>query len=239
MSLGQAPVLSVIIPVWNGERYLAEAISSVLEQQGVPPFEVIVVDDGSEDRSAAVAGRFPPPVRCIRIAHSGLAAARNSGAEVARGEYLLHFDADDFLPPASIAARMAVLNSPESGGAADIVIGRMVSFVSPELAPETAARFRLPPGSQRCGLGASMVRTSFAARVGQLDTSLDNGADLDWMLRATELGARVVEIPTVVLHRRIHGANMSLTRGPFERDRLAIIRAAMDRRKPAGRGQDT
>ena len=236
MSSDHAPVLSVVIPVWNGERYLAEAIGSVLEQQDAPPLEVIVVDDGSEDQSCAVAARFGPPVRCVRIPHSGLAAARNAGVALARGEYLLHFDADDLLPASSIATRMAAIQGPGAGRqvlAADIVVGQMVSFVSPELEPETASRFRLPPGSQRGGLNTSLIRAGFAAQVGPFATSRDHGADLDWMVRASECGARVVEIDAVVLRRRIHGANMSLVRGNFERDRLAIIRAALERRRPA------
>ena len=100
------PALSVIIPVWNGERYLGEAIESVLAQEAAPPMELIVVDDGSEDGSTAVAERFGPTVRCARIAHSGLAAARNAGLVLARGEYLLHLDADDVLPPRSIATNV-------------------------------------------------------------------------------------------------------------------------------------
>ncbi len=234
MSRGLAPVLSVIIPVWNGERYLAEAITSVLEQEGAPPLEVIVVDDGSEDRSAAVAERFGLPVRCLRVAHGGLAAARNAGWETAQGEYLLHLDADDILPTKSIASHMAEFSGPAP---ADLVVGQMVSFISPELDGETAARYRVPPGAQRGGLpGASVVRASFASRVGRFDMSHTHSSELDWMARALALGARVVEIPTVVLHRRIHGGNTSLTHGRFETDRLAIVRAALNRRRAAEGG---
>jgi len=236
--LHRLPQLSVIIPVWNGERYLAESISSVLEQKAAPALEVIVVDDGSEDQSAAVAERFPPPVRCLRIAHGGLAAARNAGVAVAQGEYLLHLDADDLLPQASIATRMAAFEGTGAGEPADIVVGQMQVFVSPELGPEAASRYRVPPGPQRGGLSSSLIRTSFAAQVGRFDTSRRHSADMDWMLRATEHGARVVEVPTVVLRRRIHGGNLSLTPGRFERERLAIVRAALKRRRLAQRDQN-
>lgn len=234
----EIPRLSVIIPVWNGERYLAESISSVLEQKGAPALEVIVVDDGSEDQSAAVAERFPPPVCCLRVAHGGLAAARNAGVAVAQGEYLLHLDADDLLPQASIATRMAAFEGTGAGEPADIVVGQMQVFVSPELGPEEASRYRVPPGPQRGGLSSSLIRTSFAAQVGRFDTSRRHSADMDWMLRATEHGAGVVEVPTVVLRRRIHGGNLSLTPGRFERERLAIVRAALKRRRLAQRDQN-
>lgn len=233
MTHGTDPVLSVIIPVWNGERYLAEAITSVLDQKAAPALEVIVIDDGSEDDSSVVAEQFGPQVRCARVAHGGLAAARNSGIALARGEYLLHFDADDLLPPESIASRMAPFASP---AAPDLVVGQMFSFVSPDLDCETATRYQVPPGPQRGGLsGATVVRTSFAAKVGELDIRRTHGADLDWMVRAMERGARVVEVSEVVLYRRIHGGNMSLTDGQLAVDRLATVRAALRRRSAEGR----
>lgn len=233
MTHGTDPVLSVIIPVWNGERYLAEAITSVLDQKAAPALEVIVVDDGSEDDSSVVAERFGQQVRCARVAHGGLAAARNFGVALARGEYLLHFDADDLLPPESIASRMARFACP---AAPDLVVGQMLSFVSPDLNCETAARYQVPPGPQRGGLsGATVVRTSFAAKVGELDISRTHGADLDWMARAMEHGARVVEVPELFLYRRIHGRNMSLADGQLAVDRLATLRAALRRRSAARR----
>lgn len=231
MSPESAPELSVVIPVWNGERYLAEAITSVLEQRGAPPLEVIVVDDGSEDESAAVAERFGAPVRCHKLAHSGLAASRNVGVESARGKYLLHLDADDVLPPESIALRMVAFRT---DGGADLVVGQMISFISPDLDAETAARYRVPGVPQRGGLpGASMLRADFASRVGTFDTTRSTSPDLDWMARAMEQGAGVVEVPAVVLYRRIHGANMSLTYRDRDSDRLAIVRATLDRRRTA------
>src|SRR5271155_1031910 len=72
------PAISVIIPVYNGCKYLREAISSVLEQNPAP-LEVLVVDDGSSDRSAEVSGEFGSPVRVISQEHRGAGAARNNG----------------------------------------------------------------------------------------------------------------------------------------------------------------
>lgn len=234
MSSEPNPVLSVAIPVWNGERYLAEAITSVLEQRDAPDLEIIVIDDGSDDESALVAEQFGPPVRCLRLPHAGLAAARNAGAASARGEYLLHLDSDDVLPADSITSRMAVFNtSPE----ADLVVGQMLSFISPELDPEAASRYRVPSGPQRGGLpGASLVRTCFASRVGSFDTDRNNSPDLDWMARAMEYDPHIVELPGVVLHRRIHGNNLSLRGSPLAGDRLAILRAALNRRREAAGG---
>src|SRR5262249_41927852 len=79
------PPVSVVVPVRDGERYLAEALDSILAQTHAP-LEVIVVDDGSTDRSAEIARGFAPRVRCVSQEHRGVAAARNHGVSLARGE---------------------------------------------------------------------------------------------------------------------------------------------------------
>ena len=230
MSVPDLPELSVIIPVWNGARYLAEAIESVLAQDSMP-LEIIVVDDGSDDDSAAVAEQFGERVRCLRRPHAGLASARNSGLEVARGQLLLHLDADDLLTEQSIAVRVAALTQQPD---LDLVVGFMESFVSPELDAQTRARFGPMPGPQRGGLpGASIARAAFAARVGKFDTSLRQSPDLDWMLRAQEAGMKLAVIPDVVLRRRIHGNNVSLTSNSAAA-RLRILKATLARRRQSG-----
>ena len=86
-------LVSVVIPVYNGERFLAQAIESVLGQTW-REVEVIVVDDGSSDHSGEIARRFAP-VRCLRQDNAGQAAARNRGAAAATGRFLAFLDADD------------------------------------------------------------------------------------------------------------------------------------------------
>jgi glycosyltransferase involved in cell wall biosynthesis len=229
----EPPILSVIIPVWNGARHLGETVSSVLGQE-VENIEVLIlVDDGSEDDSARVAQEFAaaPFVRCVEHPHMGLAAARNLGVSLARGGLLLHLDADDLLAPGSISTRLGVLSKNPD---ADIVTGSMVSFASPELSPEEAARYDIPAEPQKGGLpGTSIVRTAFVKKVGPQNTDLAHSADLDWMIRAGEAGAKTLTIPDVVLRRRIHGRNTSLASNATA-SRLQILRAAMARRAQAG-----
>ena len=87
--------VSVVIPVHDGERYLAAAIESVLEQT-LPPAEVIVVDDGSTDSSVQVAERYAPQgVRCHSQANAGGGAARNRGVALSEGDFIAFLDADD------------------------------------------------------------------------------------------------------------------------------------------------
>ena len=97
--------VSVVIPVRDGERYLAEAIDSALGQEGAD-VDLIVVDDGSTDASAEIAARYEPAVRVLRIPSSGQGAARNHGVELAEGSYVTFLDADDVLTPQSLACRL-------------------------------------------------------------------------------------------------------------------------------------
>jgi glycosyltransferase involved in cell wall biosynthesis len=100
--------ISVVIPCYNAARFLAETLRSVLAQTR-PPFEVIVVDDGSVDESAAVAKRFGAPVRVIRQPNQGESAARNRGIDGATGEWVAFLDADDVWAPEKLARQWAAV----------------------------------------------------------------------------------------------------------------------------------
>ena len=112
-----APTISVIIPAYNAEQTLADAIRSALAQT-YPAAEIIVVDDGSSDRTAAIAQNIDPKVRLLQQANGGCGEARNTGARAASGAWLAFLDADDaWLPnklerqlPYTADARVAVVN---------------------------------------------------------------------------------------------------------------------------------
>ena len=230
MSKDARPVLSVVIPVRNGERHLAATIESVLEEE-VDSVEILVVDDGSTDQSAVIAESFGHPVRCLRREARGIAATRNDGWTAARGSFVLHLDADDLVVPGSIALRMAVLaGNPEAG----VVTGHFESFYSPELDAETRARITLPEGPRRGHIaGSSILRGDLIDRVGPLDETRRGAADIDWYARATEAGILIVVLPDVVLRRRIHGTNLNRTSGDQDIERLRMVKAALDRRRAA------
>ena len=106
-----ALALSIVIPVYNGAAYLAAAIHSVLAQEGCRITSIVVVDDGSDDSSADIAAAYSAPVRLVRQAHSGAATARNRGLAAATEDCIGYLDADDLLPPRSVAARAAALGT--------------------------------------------------------------------------------------------------------------------------------
>ena len=101
-------LVTIVIPCFNYSQYLGKAIQSVQAQQ-YSPFEIVVVDDGSTDNSAAVAETAG--VRLIRQSNSGLGAARNTGLATAQGEFVVFLDADDELLPDALASGVAALRA--------------------------------------------------------------------------------------------------------------------------------
>src|SRR5207237_7493623 len=109
----QAPRVSVLLPVWNGEAFLEQAMESILRQT-LSSFELIVIDDGSTDRTAAIADEFASRddrVRVLRRPHEGLSATLNAGIAAARGEYVARMDADDISVPDRLQKQVAYLDA--------------------------------------------------------------------------------------------------------------------------------
>ncbi|HLH42987.1 MAG TPA: glycosyltransferase family A protein [Bryobacteraceae bacterium] len=107
-------MVSVIIPAYNAGRVVGRAIESALAQT-LPPLEIVVVDDGSSDDTAAVAERYGAKVRVLRQANAGPAAARNRGARAAAGEWLAFLDSDDAWLPRKLERQLAHVGSPRVG----------------------------------------------------------------------------------------------------------------------------
>jgi glycosyltransferase involved in cell wall biosynthesis len=108
------PLVSVIIPVYNGEAFLREALDSVFAQD-YAPLEVIVADDGSTDSSAAIAESFEG-VTCLRLGRGGVSRARNLAVEAAGGEFLAFLDADDVWMPGKTASQVALARAHPKAG---------------------------------------------------------------------------------------------------------------------------
>ena len=220
--------VSVMIGVYNGARYLGEAIESVLAQTH-PVHELIVVDDGSTDESGAVAGGYGPPVRCIRQERGGMAAARNRAIEEASGSYFAFLDADDRFPPEKLERQLAAFDGDPN---LDVVYGHVTEFLSPDLDPEALALLRQPKHDVPWPTpNLMLVKREAFFRVGLFSTDLRVGIGVDWYARATELGLKSAVPPVVVLERRLHADNNGIRERQFKPQYLHVLKEALDRRR--------
>ena len=221
------PSISVVIPVYNGERYLAEAIESVLAQTS-PVAEIFVVDDGSTDASRPVAERFRPLVRLVSQKHAGAGAARNRGVAESTGELLAFLDADDLWLSDKLERQLAALRQDPC---ADFALGHSEEFVSPELDPIVQAK--LAPRSPRASFAPSALLVTREVMERIPFSTAPVGEFLDWMLQAHDEGLQEVMVPHVVIRRRLHGANQSLLRRDDRSEFIQMIKRSLDRRRLA------
>jgi glycosyltransferase involved in cell wall biosynthesis len=215
------------VPAHQAERYLAEALRSILDQTR-PADEVIVVDDGCTDGTAAVAREFDR-VTLLSLRHAGIGATMNAGLLAARGEYVGFLDADDLWSRDKLERQMeAFVRRPET----DLVFGGVQSFISAEI--DEAERGRIEcPAAPMAGFvaGTLLARRDVFARVGLFRTDVRVGQFVDWCARARESGAITTMLPEVVLRRRLHGRNLSLREPDARRDFVRLAKAALDRRR--------
>lgn len=205
------PLVSVVIPAYNYERFLADAIRSVLEQT-FTDYELIVVDDGSTDNTPEVAARFAGKIRYVRQPNSGLSATRNNGAALGTGDYIAFLDADDEWLPEKLAIQVPVLqNHPEVG-----LVTSLFTLMDAERRPMQGLKPAQAPGEtfreiiQRGTAAPSsfMVRRSVFEALNGFDTALPTMEDFDFGLRlAARFGVSHLSQP--LGRYRIHGPSLS------------------------------
>ena len=212
------------MPVYNGAAFIEAALLSVWAQT-LNALEVIVVDDGSTDDTAAVLARCADPrLRLVAQTQQGAGPARNRGVQSARAPYLAFLDADDLWLPDKLALQTAALDAaPEL----DLVFGHYAEFSD----ADSAAPDR--PAGPGYSSGTLLVRRAAFERVGPFSGAWRVGEFIDWYARAQEAGLRAVMRPELVLRRRRHAHNSS--RGAPQ-DYAAVLAALVRRRRAqAGR----
>jgi glycosyltransferase involved in cell wall biosynthesis len=216
--------LSIIIPVYNAESYLEEAVGSISNQTWNGEKEIIIVDDHSEDNSFAKAQSLGD--RVISVEHGGAAKARNVGLQMACGDYVLFLDADDVL---SQDALDNLFTAMEEDSNSDVVYGKAKDFVSPELSSEQRMRLKVREnGYGGLMTGCALIKKSVFDRSGYFDENLSSGETVDWMMNLKEIGAVVREINQVTVRRRLHMTNTGrLRRGEEMKNYAAILRKRM------------
>lgn len=222
------PSISVVVPVYNHERYLGDAIASIVRQHPVPD-EIVVVDDGSTDGSAAVARGFGPPVDCISVPRRGVAGALNAGINASSGEFLGFLDADDLWPDGRIELQLAAL---EADSTLDVVFGHVDEFYSPELdVAERSQRAPLRRAVPGLLITTMLVRRRSFDRVGPFREGPQVGEQMEWLFRARAAGLRTMMQPQTVLHRRVHGRGHRSSESGYRTAYLEVVREALRRRR--------
>ena len=229
----ESPLVSVVIPVYNYERYLGEAVESVLNQT-YQNLEVIVVDDGSTDQSGEVARSFAGKgvVYCHQV-HAGIGPTRNKGVELARGEFLAFLDADDRWPLEKLERQ---LNTFENDPALEMVFGQALQLQNgPAWEAGVSDKSPTVPGMVPGMVpGTMLIKRAAFDRVGTFQGDLKVGEFIDWYARAVELNVRSLVLPELFLWRRIHDSNQGVRERQSVTDYARVLKAKLDRRRAEG-----
>jgi len=225
-------LISVIIPVYNGEAFLNEAITSVLGQQW-RSLEIIVVDDGSTDATPDIAAGFGSMVRYVRQSNAGPGSARNRGLALASGNIIAFVDADDMWTETKLQSQLPYLvDNPQT----EIVLGYSQRIACSRLEQGRPVYERVGPSVFYLSLGSALIRRSAFEKVGFFDETLVMGEEVDWYLRANELGVPMVFHQDVIQLYRRHQHNMTRQRDLTDRLLVSVFKKSLDRRRHGGKG---
>lgn len=211
------PLISVIVPVFNGDRYIGAALESAFKQD-YRPIEIIVVDDGSTDYTAEVAQSFEDVIY-IHQSNQGVAAARNVGISVAEGEFIAFLDADDLWTQEKLTIKFRNFLEKRTKRPAWLKEEQLVE-------------------DQMGGVPNLVVRKSVFEEVGVFDANCRSGSDLDWVIRTKDAKIRGATLPHILLYRRIHDLNLSYKWRGGRGLLLKSLKSSIDRQRACQREED-
>jgi glycosyltransferase involved in cell wall biosynthesis len=230
--MSQHPLVSVLMSVYNSDRYLKQTVESILKQT-YHTFEFVVIDDGSTDRSLAILQNYAAQDHRIRLTHRenrGIPKTRNELVAQAKGALIAVIDADDIAFPDRLALQVAFMEqNPEVvwvGGAFDLIDDRGRRLTRIEF-PQTNAEIQqlLVQGSTSFLHPGAMIRRSAIEQVGGYDEALPTAHDLDLWLKLSDIG-NLANLKQPVVQYRIH-ANSICDRN--KERALSEIQTAFDR----------
>lgn len=217
-------MISVVVPVFNGAAFVAEAIDSIFAQPVAQPIEVIVVDDASTDDTLAVLAAFGDRIRVLaRTENGGAAVARNVALAAAHGDVIAFLDADDLWTDRHLPSLLPLLDDP----ACDCARGctRIIALDD----PDTGVREVYQP----ILLGAGLYRRAVFDKVGLFDERLRVGQDFDMAARIAEAGIAIGRTPEIVLVYRRHASATVAAESAIRRGQFDSIRRRIERRPRA------
>lgn len=236
------PLVSVVIPAFNSERFLGETLLSVFAQT-YGPVETIVVDDGSSDGTAQIA-RSWPEVILLEQENSGPSTARNRGFAASRGELIAFHDSDDLMTPDKLAVQVGhLLDNPNVGcvlAEQELIVeegaelpfwveGTKVETVMPPRPPELEDEPMVHPMTM-------VVRRETFELVGGFDESMRAAEDFDWMLRAAEEQVEIARLSEVLLRRRVHPGSLTQNAAASRAGLFRAFKARIERHRARAAG---
>ncbi|NQV01641.1 MAG: glycosyltransferase family 2 protein [Bacteroidia bacterium] len=229
------PEISVIIPSYNGEKFIADALESV-RQQTFPVKEILVVDDGSTDATIDIVKGFPGNIRVCLQKHTGFPAkGRNKGIKESTGTYIAFLDQDDLWPSNAMQIHMeSMIKYPflevDVGKVQTMVIQKTLAE-KPEFGP-----FGLP--KQFFLLSCVLIKKTTFNKVGMFDEQMKYyGSDFDWIIRFREAELSINFHTNLTLYYRLHETNHSRDLSILKQSLIEVFKKSMDRRSASGRDQ--
>jgi hypothetical protein len=223
---GAPPLVTVIVPVYNGAMFLRAAIENILGQ-GYPSIEIIVVDDGSTDDIDGAVASVASDLRFFKQSNAGAAAARNRGIRDASGEFIAFLDVDDLWPEGNLRVFVEFMR-----GHPDIDVvhgyGQLMEFDATTGGYEYVGN---PHESFPFYIGAALFRRRAFEKVGLFDPELRFAEDTDWFNRAIESQIGLERLPQVSLLVRRHGQNLTHGKSLVELNTLRVFKKALDRKR--------
>ncbi len=219
------PLVTVIVPVFNGSCYIVQALDSILAQT-YSRVELLVIDDGSTDDTVArVHSVRDLRLRVLEQSHSGAGVARNMGVRQASGEFLSFLDADDLWSGDKLRIQIERMHRQPY---ADMVFGHMIEFVSPELATGELRESEPVPGYSS---GTMLIRREAFDRVGNFPTQWQVGEFMDWYARAMDADLQSELMSQTVLRRRIHTRNVGVRERASRQVYAQVVSSIIQRRR--------
>ena len=220
------PFISVIIAVRNGEKYIGDAIRSIISQQ-YEPIEIIVVDGKSEDSTVSIASSYRD-VRVISQTHLSLADARNIGVDSARGNLIAFLDSDDIWAPRKLATQVRYLQEHTE----IIAVIALLSFFR-DSGHKIDSRYIDRFEREWVGYtpGTLVVRKEDFLDIGYFYPTYSIGCDTDWFARVLDANIPLAIIPKVLLYKRVHDRNLSLNSKVCRNEVFSILRESLDRKR--------